>query len=106
MPWAAMIYRGVDLETLLWREASLAADVDDFLARAGGSVLDALDADAVVVRALDRVHHHLDTVAAIRRGAVGVARPSKPRSELTAPAAARVAAWIEAGETEHRGPKA
>ncbi len=91
------------LETVLWREASLATDVDSFLARIGGSVLDALDATALVVRALDR--GHLETVAAIRRGAVGVARPSKPRTELAPAAAARLAAWIEAGEHERPGPR-
>ena len=93
------------LETRLWREASIATDVGGFLARAGGSVLDALDATAVAVRGLDREHHHLDTVAAIRRGALGVGRPARPRTELTPAAAARVAAWIEAGEPERPGPR-
>ncbi|HEY1558900.1 MAG TPA: sigma-54 dependent transcriptional regulator [Kofleriaceae bacterium] len=95
----------MSLETLLWREASIASDVDGFLARAGGSVLDALDATAVTVRWLEREHHHLDTVAAIRRGALGVARPTKPRTELSLAAAARVAAWIEAGEVEKPSPR-
>jgi len=96
----------MSFETLLWREASIAPDVDGFLARAGGSVLDALDATAVTVRWLDREHHHLDTVAAIRRGALGVARPAKPRTELSAAAGERVAAWIETGEVERPGPRA
>jgi transcriptional regulator with GAF, ATPase, and Fis domain len=91
------------LETLLWREASLADDVDEFLARVGGSVLDKLDATTVIIRALDRAQHYLETVAAIRRGAVGVTRPTKPRTELTPAATARIAAWIEAGETEPPG---
>jgi transcriptional regulator with GAF, ATPase, and Fis domain len=95
----------VALETLLWREASIASDVDSFLARVGGSVLEALDASAITVRVLEREQHHLDTLAAVRRGAVGVARPSKARSELTPAAAARVAAWIEAGELERPGPR-
>jgi transcriptional regulator with GAF, ATPase, and Fis domain len=93
------------LETLLWREASLATHVDGFLARVGGNLLDALDATAVTVRWLDRTHHHFDTVGAIRRGALGVARPTKPRTELTPAAAMRVAAWIEAGEIERSGPR-
>src|SRR5438067_11033453 len=84
------------IETLLWREASIARDVDRFLAQVGGSVLDAVDASAAIVRLLER--DHLDTVASIRRGAVGVARPTKPRTELSAAAAARVTSWIAAGE--------
>src|SRR5437764_737305 len=58
------------IETLLWREASIARDVDRFLAQVGGSVLDAVDASAAIVRLLER--DHLDTVASIRRGAVGL----------------------------------
>jgi transcriptional regulator with GAF, ATPase, and Fis domain len=101
-----MRYRGrVAIETLLWREASIATDIDGFLARAGGSVLDALDATALTVRWLDREAHHLDTVAAIRRGALGVTRPTRPRTELTAAAAARIAAWIEVGDLERPGPR-
>ena len=95
----------VALGTVLWREASIASDVDSFLARVGGSVLDALDASALTVRVLEREHHHLETVAALRRGAVGVARPTRPRTELTPAAVARVAAWIEAGELERPGPR-
>jgi transcriptional regulator with GAF, ATPase, and Fis domain len=96
----------MSLETLLWREASIARDVDGFLARAGGSILEVLDATAVTVRLLDREHHYLDTIAAIRRGTLGVARPAKPRSQLSAAAGERVAAWIEAGEVERPGPRA
>jgi hypothetical protein len=91
------------IDTLLWREASIAADVDGFLARAGGSVLEALDATALTVRSLDREAHHLDTVAAIRRGTLGVARPAGPRTELIPAAEARIVAWIEAGELERPG---
>ena len=69
------------LETVLWREASLASDIDAFLTRVGGSVLDAVHVQFVAVRAFDG--EHLDTVATIRRGAVGVARPAHPRSELS-----------------------
>jgi hydrogenase-4 transcriptional activator len=94
----------VAIETVLWREATIATDVSGFLARVGGSLLDALDAAAVAVRGLDREHHHLDTVAAIRRGALGVARPARPRIELTPAAAARIVAWIEAGELARVGP--
>ncbi|MDB4955706.1 MAG: GAF/sigma-54-interact/HTH domain transcription regulator [Myxococcales bacterium] len=88
------------LDTLLWREASLAIDVDSFLARVGDSVLDAVDASMVIVRALDREQQHLVTLASIRRGAVGVARPARPRTELTSAASGRIASWIEAGESE------
>jgi transcriptional regulator with GAF, ATPase, and Fis domain len=98
--WSHDISWLVALETLLWREASLATHVDAFLERVGESVLDALDATALAVRALDREHHHLDTVAAIRRGALGAARPAHARSQLTPAAAGRIAAWIEAGEIE------
>ncbi len=96
---------GMSLETLLWREASIATAVDGFVARVGGRVLDALDATAVAVRCFDREHHHLDTVAVIQRGALGVAHPARPRTELSAAAAARIAAWIEAGELERPGPR-
>ena len=94
------------LQTLLWREASIATDVDAFLARVGGSILDALDASAITVRLLEREHHHLDTVATIRRGAVGVARPTKPRVDLTPASGNRLAAWIKAGETDRAGSMA
>jgi len=96
---------GGGIQTLLWREASIATDIDGFLARAGGSVLDALDATAVTVRRLDREARHLDTVAAIRRGALGVAHPTRPRTELTAAATARIAAWVEAGALARPGPR-
>src|SRR5690348_6230268 len=89
----------MELETQLWREASLATAIDVLLGRVGSRMLDVLDAELLAVRLVDR-DHHLDTVAAIRRGAVGVTRPIKPRSELSAPAAARIASWIQAGTTE------
>jgi transcriptional regulator with GAF, ATPase, and Fis domain len=85
-------------DTVLWREASLATDVHAFLARVGGSVLEMLDANAIVVRLLVTDSRHVDTVAAMRKGAVGVGHPTKPRTTLTAAAAARAATWIEAGE--------
>ena len=90
----------MELETQLWREASLATAIDVLLGRVGSRMLDVLDAELLAVRLVDR-DHHVDTIAAIRRGAVGVTRPIKPRSELTAPAAARIASWIQAGTTEH-----
>jgi transcriptional regulator with GAF, ATPase, and Fis domain len=88
------------IDILMWREASLAADVDGFLARVGDRVLDTFDVPFLAVRAFDREQLHLDTVATIRRGAVGVALPSHPRSELTAAAATRVGSWIDSGEAE------
>ena len=91
------------LETVLWREASLASDVDAFLARVGGSVLDAVHVEFVAVRAFDG--EHLDTVATIRRGAVGVAQPTHPRSELSPAAATRVETWIAAGDSERASPR-
>src|SRR5690242_6490825 len=93
MPWT------MELETQLWREASLATAIDVLLGRVGSRMLDVLDAELLAVRLVDR-DHNLDTVAAIRRGAVGVTRPIKPRSELSAPASARIASWIQAGATE------
>ncbi|MGE0868268.1 MAG: sigma-54 interaction domain-containing protein [Kofleriaceae bacterium] len=89
----------------LWREASLATEVDGFLARTGPGILEELDATALVVRELDRDHQSLDTVAAIRRGAVGVAHPARPRSELTTAAVTRIAQWLEHGAAEHAGPR-
>jgi transcriptional regulator with GAF, ATPase, and Fis domain len=87
----------------LWRDASLATDVDSFLARVGPRVVDALDASVLVVRAV--AHDHLDTLASFRRGAIGAARASHPRGDLSAAAAVRVATWLEAGEPERAGPR-
>ena len=89
------------VETLLWREASLAADVDGFLTRVGDRILDLLNSAYLAVRAFDRDASHLDTVATIRRGRVGVALPAHPRSELSGAGRERVAAWLDAGETEY-----
>ena len=88
----------------LWRDATLAGDVDSFLARVGPRLLDALDAAVIVVRALER--DHLETVAIVRRGALGAARTSHPRGELSAAAVARVAAWLEGGDVERAGARA
>ncbi|HEU0031699.1 MAG TPA: sigma-54 dependent transcriptional regulator [Kofleriaceae bacterium] len=85
----------------LWREASLAADSESFLARIGTAILDDVDGDALVVRAIEPEQHHLVTTASVRRGAVGVAHPARPRIELSAAALARVSAWIESGAIEH-----
>ena len=95
----------MEFETRLWREASLSADVDGFLERVGAGVLDELGCSTVVVRALDDDGHRLDTVAAIRRGRVGVSRPGRPRTELRDAGAARLLAWIQAGEIERAGPR-
>jgi transcriptional regulator with GAF, ATPase, and Fis domain len=84
-----------------WREASLAADVAEYLQRVGTSMLDELGASALIVRLLDE--HQLVTLAAIRKGVVGVTHPNQPASELTQPAAHRVVAWIESGRAEHVG---
>ncbi len=85
----------------LWREASLATEAEGFLSRVGSSMLDALGGDALAVRTLEPDQHHLVTTAFVRRGAVGVAHPAKPRTELGAAALTRVLAWIEAGVLEH-----
>jgi hydrogenase-4 transcriptional activator len=87
----------VDFETRLWREASLAADVDSFLERVGASVLDELGASIAVVRALDGDGRRLETCAAIRRGTVGAAPSGRARVELPEVAAARLVAWIRSG---------
>ncbi|MEO8700717.1 MAG: sigma-54 dependent transcriptional regulator, partial [Kofleriaceae bacterium] len=91
----------MSLASRLWREASLASELEGFLARVGTSLLDEVDADVVVVRSIDTEQHHLVTSASVRRGAVGVAHPARPRIELSAAALARVTAWIEAGGVEH-----
>src|SRR5687768_11194866 len=85
----------------LWREATLASDLEAFLARVGTALLDEVDANALVVRSLDPEQHQLVTSAGIRRGAVGVAHPARPRIELSASALARIETWIEAGGVEH-----
>ena len=92
-----------DPETVWWREASLAVDVAAFLQRVGPSILDELDASSLVVRMLDGAH--LDTVTAIRKGAVGAAYANHPRCALSQPALARVTAWIDAGRSEIVGKK-
>src|SRR5687768_12563501 len=66
-------------------------------------MLDALEARSLIVRLLD--DHQLVTLAAIRKGVVGVTHPSHPTSELTQPAAHRVTAWIESGRAEHTGKR-
>ncbi len=91
---------GVQPENL-WREASLASDIDSFLARVGDRVFASLDVAFLAVRAFDRDASHLDTVATMRRGAVGVSLPSHPRSELSGAARDRVAAWLAAGEIDY-----
>ena len=91
----------MSLMAQLWREASLASDAEGFLARVGASMLDELDGDALAVRTLEPEQHHLVTTAFVRRGALGVAHPAKPRVELGAAALARLLAWIEAGAIEH-----
>ncbi len=93
------------LDGLLWREASIATNLVEFLSRVGGGVLDRLDAMSITVRALDRDRQHLDTLAMVRRGTVGVIQPARPRHELSAPAAARIASWIEHAELEQAGPR-
>jgi transcriptional regulator with GAF, ATPase, and Fis domain len=92
-------------DALLWREASLATDLDGFLARVGGALLDRLDATSIAVRVLDAEHGHLDTLAMIRRGTVGVRKLARPRHALSPAGASRITAWIEAGEHELAGPK-
>jgi transcriptional regulator with GAF, ATPase, and Fis domain len=103
-----MISRGADTsgDQWLWREASLATDVAGFLARTGARVLDELDSSSLHVRVIDVRSPedgdvHLDTIAAIRRGVVGVTHPSRGRHELSAAAAQRVASWIDAGVAVH-----
>jgi transcriptional regulator with GAF, ATPase, and Fis domain len=85
----------------LWREASLATELDGFLARVGTSLLDELDGDALLVRAVDPDLQHIMTSASVRRGAVGVTHPQRPRIDLSVTALNRVVAWIEAGGIEH-----
>jgi transcriptional regulator with GAF, ATPase, and Fis domain len=85
----------------LWREASLASELEGFLARVGTGILDEVDANVLIVRAIEPDQQHLVTTATVRRGAVGVAHPARPRVELTAAALARVTAWIEAGGIDH-----
>src|SRR5688572_14108702 len=86
-------------EAVLWREASVAADVEVFLDHVGAGLLDDLGLDALAIRALD-TEGHLDTVAWIRRGRVGVSRPARPRTELREASAARLRVWIAGGEAE------
>lgn len=87
-----------------WREASLAADVEEYLRRVGTDMLDALEGNSLIVRMID--DHKLVTLAAIRRGVVGVTHPEHPTTELSAPAARRVTAWIAGGRAEHAGKRA
>ena len=88
----------MDLDTRLWREASLAADTEGFLDHAGAALLDELGLDSLAVRSVDADGHRLDTVAWIRRGRVGVSRPRRPRTELRDVGAARLRAWVTGGE--------
>ena len=88
--WMSVISR-------LWREASLAVELEGFLARTGTSLLDDLHANVLIVRLLDR-GGNLATVGCVRRGAIGVNHPQRPRTELSASALARITAWMETGD--------
>jgi transcriptional regulator with GAF, ATPase, and Fis domain len=90
----------MDLDTRLWREASVSADVEVFLDHVGAQLLDDLRVEALAVRSIDGEGHRLETIAWMRRGAVGVSRPPSPRTELRDTAAARLRAWVRAGEIE------
>jgi transcriptional regulator with GAF, ATPase, and Fis domain len=118
-----MISRGSEYsgDHWLWREASLATDVASFLARAGAKLLDDLDASALHVRVIDvkpgseeergggddrggdggSRESCVDTLAAVRRGAVGVTQPNRGRYELSAAAAQRITSWLQAGLAVH-----
>ncbi len=109
-----MISRGAETsgDHWLWREASLATDVATFLARTGSKVLDDLDSNALHVRVIDvrspdegerdgENEMYVDTIAAVRRGVVGVTQPSRGRHEVSAAAAQRIASWIDAGLAVH-----
>jgi transcriptional regulator with GAF, ATPase, and Fis domain len=124
-----MISRGTEYsgDHWLWREASLSTDVASFLARTGAKLLDDLDASALHVRVIDvrntdddertdRAERgeradrpdaergnemYVDTIAAIRRGVVGVTQPARGRYGISAAAAQRVASWIDAGLAVH-----
>ena len=95
----------MNVDTRLWREASVASAVDAFLDHIGSGLLDDLGLEALAVRSVDADAHRLDTVASIRRGRVGVSRPTRPRTELRDAGAARLRAWIDAGEVERAGPE-
>src|SRR5262245_49710959 len=94
----------MDLEARLWRDASLAADVDGFLDHVGTELLDDLGADTLAVRSIDDDGHRLDTVAWIRRGRIGVGLPQRPRTALRDAGAARLRGWVGEGEVERAGP--
>jgi len=118
-----MISRGTEYsgDHWLWREASLSTDVASFLARAGAKLLDDLDASALHVRVIDVRNSddderpergerpdaergsemYIDTIAAIRRGVVGVTQPARGRHGISSAAAQRVASWIDAGLAVH-----
>jgi hydrogenase-4 transcriptional activator len=119
-----MISRGSEYsgDHWLWREASLATDVASFLARTGAKVLDDLDANALHLRVIDARSTpeeergdrgeeerpseggrgaHVETLASIRRGVVGVTQPHRGRHELSAAATQRIASWIDAGLAVH-----
>ena len=91
----------MDSETQLWREASVAADVETLLDHVGGALLDDLGLEALAVRSIDG--RRLDTIACIRRGRVGVSRPASSRIELGEAAASRLHRWIRAGRAERAG---
>src|SRR5687767_15196554 len=119
-----MISRGSEYseDHWLWREASLSTDVASFLARTGARLLDDLDANALHVRVLDvraaaddhpedpdqerssdsdAREMYLDTLAAIRRGVVGVTQPAHRRHGLSPNGVQRISTWIEAGTVLH-----
>jgi hydrogenase-4 transcriptional activator len=119
MSWP-MISRGSDYsgDHWLWREASLATEIASFLGSTGARLLNDLDASALQVRviearatgdnerpgdehAAEAAPRELHTIAAIRRGVVGVTQPGRGRHELSPAAAQRIKSWIEAGLAVH-----
>jgi transcriptional regulator with GAF, ATPase, and Fis domain len=115
-----MISRGSDYsgDHWLWREASLATEIASFLGSTGARLLNDLDASALQVRVIETrtagdserpgdehageaTARELHTIAAVRRGVVGVTQPGRGRHELSAAAAQRIKSWIEAGLAVH-----
>ena len=50
----------MDLDTRLWREASVSADVEVFLDHVGAQLLDDLRVEALAVRSIDGEGHRLE----------------------------------------------
>jgi hydrogenase-4 transcriptional activator len=90
------ISRAVSVVFRWWREAAIASDATELLRRIGPQLLLHLGASSIVIQRFLEPRGLLETVTAVRRGAVGPTSPP-PASAFSTRAAASLKSWISAG---------